>query len=159
MRHHGARATFPVILDPFQDQRVGNRGHQVQRCIFGDRPERSGVRRHHDVMRFGHRGDLLHLRDAAGASGIGLDDVDRARALDGAEGHRQRAVVQGGLTTTMDLVAAGRPFLFLPLQGHFEQNVHVVSIACSSAGQISCEVSGSQGGDVRKWTADSRTGC
>jgi pimeloyl-ACP methyl ester carboxylesterase/predicted glycosyltransferase len=35
------------------------------------------------------------------------------------------AVVQGGLTTTMDLVAAGRPFLFLPLQGHFEQNVHV----------------------------------
>jgi predicted glycosyltransferase len=35
------------------------------------------------------------------------------------------AVVQGGLTTTMDLVAAGRPFLYLPLQGHFEQNVHV----------------------------------
>jgi predicted glycosyltransferase len=35
------------------------------------------------------------------------------------------AVVQGGLTTTMDLVAGGRPFLYLPLQGHFEQNVHV----------------------------------
>ena len=35
------------------------------------------------------------------------------------------AVVQGGLTTTMDLVAAGRPFIYLPLQGHFEQNVHV----------------------------------
>jgi predicted glycosyltransferase len=35
------------------------------------------------------------------------------------------AVVQGGLTTTMDLVAGGRPFLYLPLQGHFEQNLHV----------------------------------
>ncbi|BEP16300.1 hypothetical protein acdb102_46110 [Acidothermaceae bacterium B102] len=35
------------------------------------------------------------------------------------------AVVQGGLTTTMDLVALGRPFVYLPLQGHFEQNVHV----------------------------------
>jgi pimeloyl-ACP methyl ester carboxylesterase/predicted glycosyltransferase len=35
------------------------------------------------------------------------------------------AVVQGGLTTTMDLVAGGRPFVYLPLQGHFEQNLHV----------------------------------
>ena len=35
------------------------------------------------------------------------------------------AVVQGGLTTTMDLVAADRPFLYLPVQGHFEQNLHV----------------------------------
>jgi pimeloyl-ACP methyl ester carboxylesterase/predicted glycosyltransferase len=35
------------------------------------------------------------------------------------------AVVQGGLTTCMELVAAGRPFLYFPLAHHFEQNFHV----------------------------------
>ncbi len=35
------------------------------------------------------------------------------------------AVVQGGLSTTMELTAAGRPFIYIPLQHHFEQNVHV----------------------------------
>src|SRR5205085_9688979 len=35
------------------------------------------------------------------------------------------AVVQGGLTTTMELVAAGRPFISLPLASHFEQQFHV----------------------------------
>jgi predicted glycosyltransferase len=35
------------------------------------------------------------------------------------------AVVQGGLTTTMELVAAGRPFVYVPLRNHFEQNIHV----------------------------------
>ena len=35
------------------------------------------------------------------------------------------AVVQGGLTTTMELVAAGRPFVSLPLASHFEQRFHV----------------------------------
>jgi pimeloyl-ACP methyl ester carboxylesterase/predicted glycosyltransferase len=35
------------------------------------------------------------------------------------------AVVQGGLTTTMELVAAQRPFIAVPLASHFEQNFHV----------------------------------
>jgi pimeloyl-ACP methyl ester carboxylesterase/predicted glycosyltransferase len=35
------------------------------------------------------------------------------------------AVVQGGLSTTMELAAAGRPFLYFPLAHHFEQNFHV----------------------------------
>ena len=35
------------------------------------------------------------------------------------------AVVQGGLSTTMELVANRRPFIYLPLRNHFEQNVHV----------------------------------
>jgi pimeloyl-ACP methyl ester carboxylesterase/predicted glycosyltransferase len=35
------------------------------------------------------------------------------------------AVVQGGLTTCMELVAAKRPFLYFPLRRHFEQNLHV----------------------------------
>ena len=35
------------------------------------------------------------------------------------------ALVQGGLTTTMELAAAGTPFLYFPLKNHFEQNFHV----------------------------------
>ena len=35
------------------------------------------------------------------------------------------AVVQGGLTTSMELTANRRPFLFFPLRHHFEQNFHV----------------------------------
>jgi len=35
------------------------------------------------------------------------------------------AVVQGGLGTTMELTAAGRPFLYVPLEQHFEQQLHV----------------------------------
>jgi predicted glycosyltransferase len=35
------------------------------------------------------------------------------------------AVVQGGLTTTMELAAARRPFLYFPLRDHFEQSRHV----------------------------------
>jgi predicted glycosyltransferase len=33
--------------------------------------------------------------------------------------------VQGGLTTTMELVAGRRPFLYAPLDNHFEQQFHV----------------------------------
>ncbi len=35
------------------------------------------------------------------------------------------AVVQGGLSTTMELVANRRPFIYVPLRNHFEQNFHV----------------------------------
>ena len=35
------------------------------------------------------------------------------------------AVVQGGLTTSMELTATARPFLYSPLRHHFEQNFHV----------------------------------
>ena len=35
------------------------------------------------------------------------------------------AIVQGGLTTCMELTAAQRPFIYVPLREHFEQNFHV----------------------------------
>jgi len=35
------------------------------------------------------------------------------------------ALVQGGLTTSMELTANRRPFLYFPLRHHFEQNFHV----------------------------------
>ena len=46
------------------------------------------------------------------------------------------AVVQGGLTTTMELVAARRPFIYVPLARHFEQQIHVAHrLAQYSAGR------------------------
>jgi pimeloyl-ACP methyl ester carboxylesterase/predicted glycosyltransferase len=35
------------------------------------------------------------------------------------------ALVQGGLTTTMELTANRRPFIYFPLRRHCEQNIHV----------------------------------
>ncbi|HEY3064861.1 MAG TPA: alpha/beta fold hydrolase [Methylomirabilota bacterium] len=35
------------------------------------------------------------------------------------------AVVQGGLSTCMELTATKRPFVYFPLRNHFEQNIHV----------------------------------
>jgi len=35
------------------------------------------------------------------------------------------ALVQGGLSTCMELAATGTPFVYFPLKRHFEQNVHV----------------------------------
>jgi predicted glycosyltransferase len=35
------------------------------------------------------------------------------------------AVAQGGLTTSMELTANRRPFIYFPLKHHFEQNFHV----------------------------------
>jgi predicted glycosyltransferase len=35
------------------------------------------------------------------------------------------AVVQGGLTTTMELTALRRPFVYVPTRNHFERNIHV----------------------------------
>lgn len=34
-------------------------------------------------------------------------------------------MAQGGLTTCMELTAARRPFIYVPLRHHFEQNFHV----------------------------------
>jgi predicted glycosyltransferase len=35
------------------------------------------------------------------------------------------AIIQGGLATSMELIANGRPFIYVPLKRHFEQNLHV----------------------------------
>ena len=35
------------------------------------------------------------------------------------------AIVQGGLSTTMELVATRRPFVYVPLRKHWEQQHHV----------------------------------
>ena len=64
-------------------------------------------------------------------------DPDSLPRIDGVEYHgyvhnlyemfaaADAALVQGGLSTTMELVASGKPFLYFPLALHFEQNRHV----------------------------------
>src|SRR5918998_6717770 len=68
----------------------------------------------------GPRIDPASLPDALGAEVRGwFPDLHRLLAA------CDVALVQGGLTTTMELTAAGRPFVYVPLQRHFEQNIHV----------------------------------
>src|SRR6201989_1963798 len=85
--------------------------------------------------------DVRRVREAAQA-GAGCADApghraaDRPRLLPDIEGMDKRgyvpdlfehlacadaAVVQGGLSTTMELVATGRPFIYFPLRRHWEQ--------------------------------------
>jgi pimeloyl-ACP methyl ester carboxylesterase/predicted glycosyltransferase len=64
-------------------------------------------------------------------------DVGRFLARDGLEVHGyvpdlyrwlaacDFAIVQSGLTTCMELTAAGTPFVYIPLRHHFEQHFHV----------------------------------
>lgn len=37
------------------------------------------------------------------------------------------AIVQGGLSTCMELAASQTPFIYVPLEHHFEQNIHVAA--------------------------------
>jgi pimeloyl-ACP methyl ester carboxylesterase/predicted glycosyltransferase len=70
------------------------------------------------------------------------------------------AVVQGGLTTAMELTANRRPFLYFPLGHHFEQNFHVrhrleryragrcMDYATTSAADIAVAIADEIGRDV-----------
>jgi pimeloyl-ACP methyl ester carboxylesterase len=72
------------------------------------------------VVVTGPRIDPESLPRVAGAEVRGFvpDLVDHLAACD-------VAVVQGGLSTTMELTANRRPFVYVPLRRHFEQNLHV----------------------------------
>jgi predicted glycosyltransferase len=57
-----------------------------------------------------------------------VDGVDVLPYVHGLSRHLaacDTAVVQGGLTTCMELAAAKTPFVYVPLKRHFEQNRHV----------------------------------
>jgi pimeloyl-ACP methyl ester carboxylesterase/predicted glycosyltransferase len=68
----------------------------------------------------GPRVDRESLGAPAGVEVRGyVPDLDRVLAA------CDVALVQGGMTTGMELVAAGRPFVSFPLKRHFEQRIHV----------------------------------
>lgn len=72
------------------------------------------------VLVTGPRIDPASVPVTAGVEVRGyLPDLDRHLAA------CDLAVVQGGLSTTMELTAARRPFVYVPLAHHFEQQVHV----------------------------------
>jgi UDP:flavonoid glycosyltransferase YjiC (YdhE family) len=72
------------------------------------------------VLVSGPRIDPRSLPSPAGAEVRAfVPDLDRHLAA------CDLAVVQGGLTTCMELTAARTPFLYFPLRNHFEQNFHV----------------------------------
>jgi len=55
----------------------------------------------------------------------GLDVKDYIPALHEYFAASDLAIVQAGGTTTLELTALRRPFLFFPIEGQFEQQVHV----------------------------------
>ena len=85
------------------DEGVVAHGVELEVCRERNRTERT-VQRERDVVRLGHRGNLLHLRDAAGVRRVGLDDVHipvgedllevPARAEPLTEGDGRRAMVR-----------------------------------------------------------------
>ncbi|MGY1802491.1 alpha/beta fold hydrolase [Blastococcus sp. SYSU D00922] len=82
------------------------------------------VRRLVPELRFlvvsGPRIDPATLPPTPGATVVGyLPDLYRCTAA------CDLAVVQGGLTTCMELTALRKPFVYVPLRRHFEQNLHV----------------------------------
>ena len=82
------------------------------------------ARRQVDGLRFlvvaGPRIDPFSLPRRRGAAVRGMvPDLHRHLAA------ADLAVVQGGLTTCMELTASRRPFVYVPLRHHFEQNFHV----------------------------------
>jgi hypothetical protein len=63
-----------VRLEKLQDQEIRDGQTSVDRSNRTDRPIRI-VRRDGHVISVGHRRDLLELRDAAGASDVGLNNA------------------------------------------------------------------------------------
>jgi len=117
-RHFGWREDEEVVVVSVGGSGVG--GGLIRRILSAfpvARRQRPGLRM---IVVTGPRLDPASFHLPAGAEAFGfVPDLDqRLAACD-------LAVVQGGLTTTMELAAAGTPFLYFPLKNHFEQNVHV----------------------------------
>jgi pimeloyl-ACP methyl ester carboxylesterase/predicted glycosyltransferase len=117
-RKHGYRADEQVCLVTVGGSGVGG---ALLRRVLDAVPL---VRRAAPDLRFvvvaGPRIDPRSLPRRRGASVVGYlpDLYEHLAACD-------VAVVQGGLTTGMELAAGNRPFLYVPLRHHFEQNFHV----------------------------------
>jgi pimeloyl-ACP methyl ester carboxylesterase/predicted glycosyltransferase len=95
-------------------------GHLLQRVAAAYDEARSRLPRLRMVLVTGPRIDPSSVRVPVGVEVHGfLPDVDLHHAA------CDIAVVQGGLSTTMELTASRRPFLYFPLGHHFEQQVHV----------------------------------
>jgi pimeloyl-ACP methyl ester carboxylesterase len=102
---------------------VGGSGvgaHLIRRILQSYPLARSRIPELRMIVVAGPRIDPMSIKTPPGVEMRSfVPDLDRHLAV------CDLAIVQGGLTTCMELTAAGTPFLYFPLQNHFEQNFHV----------------------------------
>jgi len=124
----GSRAELRESLGYRPDQRVcivtvggsGVGAHLIRRILQSYPMMRAKLPELHMIVVAGPRIDLPSLNAPEGVEVRAfVPNLDRHLAA------CDLALVQGGLTTCMELTAAGTPFLYFPLQNHFEQNLHV----------------------------------
>ena len=124
----GSRAELRESLGYRPDQRVcivtvggsGVGAHLIRRMLQSYPMMRAKLPELHMIVVAGPRIDLPSLNAPEGVEVRAfVPNLDRHLAA------CDLALVQGGLTTCMELTAAGTPFLYFPLQNHFEQNFHV----------------------------------
>jgi len=124
----GGRADLRARLGYRPDERVcivavggsGVGAHLLRRILQSYPMARAKLPELRMIMVAGPRIDPASLNAPAGVEVRAfVPDLDRHLAA------CDLALVQGGLTTCMELTAAGTPFLYFPLKNHFEQNFHV----------------------------------
>ena len=102
---------------------VGGSGvgaHLIRRILQGWPMAKAAIPELHMIVVAGPRIDPLLLQAPEGVEVRAfVPNLDRHLAA------CDLALVQGGLTTCMELVAAGTQFIYFPLKNHFEQNFHV----------------------------------
>jgi len=127
-RAFGSRADLRERLGYRPDERVcivavggsGVGAHLIRRILQSYPTARAKLPELRMIVVAGPRIDLASLNAPEGVEVRAfVPDLDRHLAA------CDLALVQGGLTTCMELTAAGTPFLYFPLKNHFEQNFHV----------------------------------
>jgi pimeloyl-ACP methyl ester carboxylesterase/predicted glycosyltransferase len=118
-RELGHDPNRPLIVASVGGSGVGV--HLLRRIAAGFAELRNDVPEARLLLVCGPRIDPASIPAVDGMTAVGyVHDLFRTLAC------CDLAVVQGGLTTTMELVANRRPFVYIPLRNHFEQNHHVV---------------------------------
>jgi pimeloyl-ACP methyl ester carboxylesterase/predicted glycosyltransferase len=115
----GHDPALPLVVASVGGSGVGV--HLLRRVAAAFRELRKDVPEAQLLLVCGPRIDPASIEPVEGMTAVGyVHDLFRTLAC------CDLAVVQGGLTTTMELVANRRPFISIPLRNHFEQNHHVV---------------------------------
>lgn len=119
-RQLGYDPSHPLIVATVGGSAVGV--HLLHRIVDAFRLLRSDVPDAELLLVCGPRIDPGEFPAVAGIRVVGyVHDLFRTLAC------CDLAVVQGGLSTAMELVANRRPFVYIPLRNHFEQNFHVAN--------------------------------
>jgi pimeloyl-ACP methyl ester carboxylesterase/predicted glycosyltransferase len=117
-RSLGYDPALPLIVGSVGGSGVGI--HLLRRIAEAFRILRASDPEARMLLVCGPRIDPNEIEPVAGMEVVGyVHDLSRTLAC------CDLAVVQAGLSTTMELIASGRPFIHIPLRNHFEQNWHV----------------------------------